>query len=305
MRVDLLDNFSRGVRDPDLEQVLDCDEARLYQIDLLDPDFTVLDQDYDAIFHLAAIIGVAHVLQRPFQVLTHNVVMHQNVLRFAHQQSSLKRLLFASTSEVYAGTLQAHGMDIPTPESTPLTLSPLDHPRSTYMLSKLYGEAMCHHAQIPFTIFRPHNVYGPRMGLSHVIPELYSKIRQLPPSAELEVASLDHRRTFCYVDDAVDQLVGMLRQSKCESQTLNVGQQDPELTIRQLAETLCGASHREDVKIVALPETPGSPRRRCPHMGLTLELTGVGKGIALDEGMRHTIEWYESHVFAAEGISAR
>ena len=62
-------------------------------------------------------------------------------------------------------------LTIPTPEDSPLALSDISHARTSYMLSKIYGEALCHNSGIPFTLFRPHNIYGPRMGMSHVIPE--------------------------------------------------------------------------------------------------------------------------------------
>ena len=86
-----------------------------------------------------------------------------------------KLFVFASTSEVYAGSLEHFGLPIPTPETAPLGLPDLGRPRTTYMLSKIYGEALCRHAGLPFTILRPHNLYGPRMGMAHVIPELHAR----------------------------------------------------------------------------------------------------------------------------------
>jgi nucleoside-diphosphate-sugar epimerase len=92
--------------------------------------------------------------------------MLENVLTLARDQRDFSRFLFASTSEVYAGTLQYFGMPIPTPENTPLAMTALDEPRTSYMISKIMGEAMCQQSGLPFTIFRPHNVYGPRMGMA-------------------------------------------------------------------------------------------------------------------------------------------
>ena len=90
-----------------------------------------------------------------------------NAIDIAKKQKRLKRLLFASTSEVYAGTLRYHGLEFPTTEETPLTVSDLRHPRTSHMLSKIYGEALLRQSNLPYTIFRPHNFYGPRMGMSH------------------------------------------------------------------------------------------------------------------------------------------
>ena len=148
-----------------------------------------LGSDYTHVFHLAAIVGVGHVLERPYATLRDNVRLLDVVLDFARRQSALARFLFASTSEVYAGSLEHLDMPVPTPEDTPLALPSLAHPRTSYMLSKLYGEALVRHGGVPFTIFRPHNVYGPRMGLSHVVPQLLEKAHRAPDGGTLEVFS--------------------------------------------------------------------------------------------------------------------
>ena len=70
------------------------------------------------------------------------------------------------------------------------------------MLSKIYGEAMCHSSGLDCIILRPHNIYGPRMGMKHVIPQLI-KILSTPMNGTLDVYSPDHSRTFCYVVYAV------------------------------------------------------------------------------------------------------
>ena len=100
-----------------------------------------------------------------------------------------QRFVFPSTSEVYVGTQQFFDLPIPSPESTPLAVSALDHPRTSYMLSKIYGEALVHHSGLPFTIVRPHNFYGPRMGQSHVVPQLLQRIHAADDGDELVVYS--------------------------------------------------------------------------------------------------------------------
>ena len=140
-QVDVLDNFARAVSDPDLERVLKNKDAKLIECDLLDKDaIQKLDKDYFAIFHLAAIIGVVNVLERPYDVLVANTELLVNMLEFAKQQLDLQRFVFASTSEIYAGTLKHFDLAIPTPEDTPLAVTDLSHPRTSYMLSKIYGE---------------------------------------------------------------------------------------------------------------------------------------------------------------------
>ncbi|MBO6576988.1 MAG: NAD(P)-dependent oxidoreductase [Rhodothermales bacterium] len=301
--VELLDDFSRGVRDDALVALFEHPGLSLRSANLLTQDMDDLPADYSAIVHLAAMIGVAHVMRRPYRVLTDNVRMLDAALAIGHRQNDLDRFLFASTSEIYAGTLRSIGMTIPTPESTSLVLPPLTEARTSYMLSKAYGEAMCFQSGLPCTVFRPHNVYGPRMGLSHVIPELHRKTRDLPVGGVLEVASPEHRRTFCYVEDAARQIAAMLT-GDVVGESLNLGQPGPEIPMRKLAKTLLRAIGRSDVEVRGLPDTPGSPTRRCPDMSRTFDRLGLAPGVSLEEGLRRTTSWYEEHVFSGAGVSA-
>ena len=156
-KVDLVDNFSRGVYDDTLKDITSSNKLKFKEIDLLDKkQIRKIDLDYDIIFHLAAIVGVKHVLDKPYLVLKDNVDLLSNVIELAKNQKKLSRLLFSSTSEVYSGTLMHYGLPFPTPEDVPLTVTDVSHPRASYMLSKIYGESMCHQSGLPFTIFRPH-----------------------------------------------------------------------------------------------------------------------------------------------------
>ena len=84
-----MDNFDRGVADTWLSNLLSEYEISLNKIDLLDRE-SVLSQEknFDAIFHLAAIVGVKHVLKRPYAVMVDNIRMLDNVLALARTQSS-------------------------------------------------------------------------------------------------------------------------------------------------------------------------------------------------------------------------
>jgi UDP-glucose 4-epimerase len=294
--LDLVDDFSRGANDDAIASLNQSGQVRLLERDLRRPGaLDDLDVDYDCIVHLAAIVGVANVLERPYEVLRDNILMTGEAIALARRQPALGRFLFASTSEVYAGTLEHFTLPVPTTESTPLALPGLELARTSYMLSKLYGEAMCHQAGIPFTIVRPHNVYGPRMGLAHVIPELLLRAHKATDD-RLEVFSVDHRRTFCYVDDAVEMIARATESTKCEGATLNVGTQAPEVAIGELAALIVEVVGKK-LEIVALPPTPGSPERRCPDMSKTTELTGYEPRVGLEEGITRTYEAYRMEVF--------
>lgn len=302
--IDLVDNFSRGVSDPEFEALLTVPKVRLIRMDVLDAGaYSRLSLDYDYVYHFAAIIGVANVLRRPYAVLSDNVKMLFELLGHCQKMSTLKRFMFPSTSEVYAGTLQYFELPIPTPESTPLAVTDLAHPRTSYMLSKIYGEALCLHSGVPFTIIRPHNVYGPRMGMSHVVPELLKKAYDAPPGGHLNVASVTHRRTFCYIDDAVEQIQRATESPECEGLTLNIGNQSPEITILEMAEVIV-KTVGTPLEIVALPETPGSQKRRCPDMTETIRRTGHAAQWDVERGVRATFDWYREKIFTHYQISA-
>jgi len=301
--VDVVDDMSRGVDDALVAGFRQSPGVRVVRADLRDPQsLAALPRDFTHVVHFAALLGVQNVLDRPYAVLRENVAMLETTLDFAARQEHLERFVFPSTSEVYVGTLQHFELPLPTPETTPLAVSPLAHPRTSYMLSKIYGEALVQHAGLPFTVVRPHNVYGPRMGLRHVVPELLEKIHRLAPGGELVVASPEHSRTFCYVDDAVELVHRLMTRAEGKNGTFNVGVEAPEVTIGALAERLAGTVGKP-VAFRSGEVTPGSPSRRAPHMGHTTKATGYEPRVGLDEGLARTYAWYRAHVFEG-GLSA-
>ena len=301
----LVDSFVRGVRDRDLELLLSKQQATFSTIDLLDREAVLsLGHDFEVIFHLAAIVGVAHVMERPYETLVDNVKMIDNVIGLAKKQTRFARLFFASSSEVYAGTLKYFQLPFPTPECTALAVTPLEEARTSYMLSKIVGEAMCQQADLPFTIFRPHNVYGPRMGMVHIIPEQLRKIWEAVPDTEVGVYSSDHRRSFCYIDDAVEMLKKMLETDSCVGKTLNLGNESPEITIRKVAQTCIDVTGKK-LTIKALPPTPGSPERRAPDMKQCQKILNYQPKVDLVEGISKTWAWYCEHIFEGSGPTAR
>ena len=303
--VDLVDSLARGRADEEVAALERTGAVRLIPGDLLDPAFLPsLGTEHDRVVHLAAIVGVANVLGGPDRTLRDNAVMLNHVLAWAATLPRLQRVLFASTSEIYAGTARVGELPVPTPEDVPLTFPDPADARATYALSKLYGEALCHHSGLPFTIIRPHNVYGPRMGLSHVIPELLERARAALDGGELEVFSADHRRSFCYVEDAAELLARALEAPAGAGATINVGREGPEVTMGELA-SLVVATVGKRLDVRPLPATPGSPLRRCPDMGRAERLTGYRARVDLADGVARTYAWYRRRVFDAGGAAVR
>ena len=127
--VHLVDNLRRGRRDRFLRELLDTSRVEFFERDLLDRDgFAGLGDGYTHIFHFAAILGVQNVLKRPYATLRENVMLLEATLEFARRQRDLARLVFTSTSEVYAGSLEHLDLPVPTPEEVPLALPALERP---------------------------------------------------------------------------------------------------------------------------------------------------------------------------------
>ncbi len=292
-RVVIADNFSRASLDPHFSSLARHPHCIVQSVDLTQKP--TLPADADAVVHLAAIVGVQNVMAQPMEVLSTNVAALREVLAQASQFKSLQNFVFASTSEVYAGSVATECAQIPTPEDTQLTITDPGDPRATYMLSKIYGEAMCLSSGLPVTVVRPHNIYGPRMGLAHVIPELLKQAWFADSGSSLYVASVEHSRTFCFVADAVNYLIAILDRPGTSS-IYNLGRQDPEVLIGDLAQQIVEIVGKP-LTIEALPATHGSPVRRAPDMRSLIQLTGVQPVYDLRSGLQHTLDWYTENVF--------
>ena len=289
--IDLIDDLSRGKIDKDFKYLIKKKNIRFNNIDINSNNFFSLKKrNYDYIFHFAAIVGVKNVIKKPLEVLTKNIFLLERILNFSKKQKKLKRLIFTSSSEIYAGTLKKFGLKFPTPEETTLTLNKLDDQRSTYMMSKIYGEAMCHHSKIPFTIIRPHNIYGPRMGRSHVIPELFIKA-QHPKEKILEVYSPYHKRTFCYVDDAVNMIINLSKSKLSKNNIFNIGNDKNEIKIIDLAKLILIISKKK-LKILPIQIDNGSPYRRCPSIKKYKRIDNKIQFTSLKVGLKNTLGWY-------------
>jgi UDP-glucose 4-epimerase len=293
-RITMVDNLTRGRMDKDIIELLDYENIEFINGDLTDPrTYLSLDKDFEYIYHLAAVIGVKNVYENPDRVLYVNSISNLLLFEYACNMPDLKRIFFSSTSEIYAGTLKHFGVDVPTDEEVPLTLDDIKSPRTTYMLSKMYGESICHNYHtkhgIPFTIGRYHNVYGPRMGFLHVIPEMFIKIMN---SNIVDCPSPEHTRAMCFVDDAVEMTIKACESDSTCCETLNIGNQDQEIKIKDLVITIAEVL-KKDITINYLDETPGSPKRRCPDISKIVNKIAYSPHIALKEGIEKTFVWYE------------
>ena len=289
----LVDNLVRGRLDEDMQALVAQPNVALIRGDLTDPATCErLGNGYQEVYHLAAILGVRNVLERPHEVLRVNAIATLHLLDWFGEGGG-ERLVFASTSETYAWTQQYHTLPIPTPEDVPLSLTDLGNPRSSYAASKIFGElAVTQYCGIyhrPFGIVRYHNIYGPRMGNDHVIPELYC--RASGGQNPLVVYSANHSRAFCYVSDAVTATIGVMREERADGRTINVGNDMEEITIVELAKFVL---QKAEIRADIAPQTAVSDPvvRRCPDISRARELLGYEPLVALEEGLELTLAWY-------------
>jgi UDP-glucose 4-epimerase/UDP-glucuronate decarboxylase len=293
-RVMVIDDFSRGRDDREVEALRRHDSVRLVSADLTASEtWSALRHDWDQIYLLAAVVGVRNVEKDPSRVIRVNTLAAMHLLDWAVPG---ERVFFASTSEVYAGGVDAGIVPVPTAEDVPVMIADVTAPRFAYAISKLLGEAAFLHAArangIEPVVGRFHNVYGPRMGADHVIPEM--TLRALRGDDPFTVWGAEQYRAFCYVDDAVEAMLQLMAAPAAAGQIVHIGDDTAETNIADLAKLVlrvAGVSPR----IEAAPAPPGSVARRRPDLTRLRALTGFEPVTTLEEGVQRTFAWYREH----------
>jgi len=294
-KVTICDNNSRGCLDKHMNNMIKEHNMNYVLCDLQDPsEFLKLETDYDEIYHLAAVNGTENFYKHPDVVLRVNILSVVNLLDWvvAHKMNS--KLLFSSSSEAYAGT---KNKPIPTPEDVDLCIEDINNPRFSYAVSKMAGEALfLNYAKkhdLDIRIVRYHNVYGPRMGYEHVMPQL--SIRALKQENPFKIYGSVATRAFCHVSDAAKATALVMHSSEAKNQIVNVGNDQEEIKIGTLAEMVIGLSGYEpDVEVE--PEPVGCTMRRCPDITKLNQLTGFKPEVSLQDGLKELYDWYSKHV---------
>jgi UDP-glucuronate decarboxylase len=298
-RVTLMDNGFRSTRDATIDELVRSGSVETVDCDLTRAaDVARVSGQFDEVYHLAAIVGVRYADERPAEVLRTNVLATINLVDWL-PRSGAKRVLLASTSEVYAATVDRGLAPVPTSEDVLLSIGDGTIPRYSYGLSKMVSEMLVREAArrdgYEQTIVRFHNVYGPRMGYEHVVPQVLERIarRETP----FVVFGARQRRAFCYVDDAVASTLALMRSPNAAGQLVNVGNDQEETAIRDLVDMLFEITgyHAETQE---RPAPAGSVDRRCPDLSRLRELVGEQHYTPLHEGLAATAAWYREHARA-------
>jgi len=197
-------------------------------------------------------------------------------------------------AETYALTVSKFNAEVPTSEEVPLCVEDVFNPRWSYGGSKITGELLfinyAKHYGFDYSIIRYHNIYGPRMGYEHVIPEFCTRL--LNEEAPFKIFGGENTRAFCYIKDAVDATIKVMKSKETNSKVIHIGNSKEEISIRELAEKLMSvADKKTEIKI--LEEAKGSVKRRCPNTNKLSELTGFEAKVMLEEGLKETWNWYK------------
>ncbi len=293
-RITIADNFSRGKKDEYLVELLTNDRVSLIEGDFTNPDtYNLLESDYDEVYMLASVVGVNNTLEIPHEIIRINTALIYNTLEWL-KKSSVKKVLFTSTSECYAGTIDAFGYKVPTPEDIPLTIQDIGHPRFTYAVTKMLGESgfLNYSRKCGFecTIVRYHNVFGPRMGFKHVIPHLAQRF--LANETPFLLYGHDQTRSFCYITDAVEGTVLAMENSRSNGEIFHIGTMD-EITIEDLIRE-AGLFFGYKGEYQSAPTYPGSVARRCPDITKARTLLGFEPKVNWKDGLQQTLQWYKT-----------
>jgi NAD dependent epimerase/dehydratase len=259
-----IDFFSGDIRDPN------CVREAMKGIDI--------------VFHLAALIAIPFSYQSPDSYLDTNVKGTLNVIQAA-RDNKVKRVLVTSTSEVY-GTAQY----VPINESHP------KQPQSPYSASKIGADAIAdsfyRSFEMPITIVRPFNTYGPRQSARAVIPTIISQL--LNGVKEIKLGDITPTRDLLFVKDTVN---GFLKIAECDEligHEVNIATQS-EISIGDLAQQLI-KSINPSAKIITdsirlRPEKSEVFRLFGSNEKLK-SYTNWNQNYTLAKGLKETIEWF-------------
>ena len=286
----VLDNFSgtpeRLSMIKDNVTVINCDIT-----DYSSLQKSLSGYDVDTMFHLAAINGTGNFYKIPVKIMDVGVMGCFNVLKYVKEYSVAKTVM-ASSAEVYQDC-----SIIPTPEDVPLIIPDVKNPRFSYGLSKIYTEYYSYQFGVEeglnISIFRPHNVFGPNMGLQHVIPQfLMEFITQFKKGTEVVVnakGSLDAIRAFCYVDDIVNGIKVLAQHNKGVN-VYNLGNKQ-KISMLDLVEEIAVIMDCKYKIVQAANEHIGGTMLRCPDISKAEKL-GFSCTTSLTDGLRATANWY-------------
>ena len=270
-----------------LEDISCMDKVEVLTGDVRDPHFCKqITKDVDVIYHLAALIAIPYSYVAPDSYVDTNIKGTLNICQAA-RENNVKRVVHTSTSEVY-GTAQY----VPIDEKHPL------QPQSPYSATKIAADAMAmsfyNSLDLPVTIVRPFNAYGPRQSARAVIPSIITQIASGKKSIDL--GDVSPTRDFSFVEDTCRGFLALGSCDQAIGETVNIGS-NFEISIADTLNIIKDLMN-SDVELVAdeermRPEKSEVFRLWCDNSKLK-SLVGFKPMVEMREGLRRTIDWFTS-----------
>ena len=264
-------------------------EVEVFTGDIRDPNgVREAVKGMDQVFHLAALIAIPFSYHSPDAYVDTNIKGTLNVLQAA-RDFEISRLLITSTSEVY-GTAQY----VPIDENHPF------QGQSPYSATKIgadrLAESFYRSFNMPVTIVRPFNTYGPRQSARAVIPTIITQL--LAGKDQIELGSLTPTRDFNYVKDTVNGFIEIAKSNKTIGAEINIATQQ-EISIGQLAEELIRQIN-PNAKIVSdeqrLRPEKSEVNRLVGSNEKIKKLTNWKPSYTFEQGLAETIEFFRKNL---------
>jgi UDP-glucose 4-epimerase len=261
-------------------QYLECDLTDAESVKDLPP--------VDYVFHLAAINGTQRFYSEPWHVFYNSLVSTMNIVNHYKANSELKRFVYTSSSEVYADRISGEGNKIKSNESIQVGFDNVLNPRWSYGGAKLAGEIAVNAASIEyglkFTIIRYHNIYGPNMGINHVIPDFIGRARK----GVYKLFGGNNVRSFMHISDALSATLLVGFSNETEGKIVHIGNEEP-VTMIELAEIIMKTNNWiGHIEIENAPE--GSTNYRCPDTSYLKKTLGFTSEFDLASGIKNCVE---------------
>lgn len=265
-----VDNHSRSNTIPS------CDEW--FRIDLNSVDeLNQLPTDFDYIYHYGAINGTTNFYKMPNKVLENNFVCDLNIFNFARRCGNLKRLVYASSSEIVADDPVS-----PVPEHTDVFVKDIHNARWSYRLAKITSENYLANSNLPYVMLRYFNVYGENSKQGHFLGDQITKIR----NGIFSVIGAQETRSFCHVSDAISASIYIAE--NVNRQLVNIGN-DREITIGDAVKVIAKELGHADADFEQLPSLPGSVANRRPDISKLRSLMPDYEPMSFEEGIRQIL----------------
>ncbi|MCW3102489.1 MAG: nucleoside-diphosphate-sugar epimerase [Bacteroidetes bacterium] len=260
-------------------------KIELFAGDIRDPNGVRLAmQDIDTVYHLAALIAIPYSYHSPDSYVDVNIKGTLNVLQAARLLNT-KRVIITSTSEVY-GTAQY----VPIDEKHPY------QGQSPYSATKIgadrLAESFYRSFEMPVTIVRPFNTYGPRQSARAIIPTIITQL--LNGCREIKLGDLSPTRDLLFVKDTVRGFEMIANSDKTIGEEINIASQS-EISIGDLAKNII-AKIQPDAKIITeeirLRPDKSEVKRLFGSNEKIKALTGWTPEVDLENGIKETISWF-------------